>query len=123
MKVRPATAAAAVAVAEAGAVVARQVRTRPLRPSKPRKTTPLRLVTLPRSPVRARVDAVVGVAGGVRKRLPPRTTRRTPSFEFASPAVKMAIARFPVLTDRPGWRPSDSGGAKGGRQVGVVRRS
>jgi hypothetical protein len=118
--VRLARAVAAAVVVEVVAVAVPQAtRQSPAKPSRPRP------MKLPKSVTPPRAHAVGGgdAGGGERSQPPLQTTRRTRLFECASPAVKTPIVKFLGLTDRPGWRPSGSGDAKDGRQVGVARPS
>src|SRR5215207_3657253 len=121
---RLAKAGVAGVAAEVGAVGA-PATTRPCPPrrSRQKKTKPERSAKPPKALLRASADGGVVGDGRARSPLRPRTTRRTPLLEYASPAVKKQTAKSLASTDPPGWRPSASGDAKVGRPVGVARRS
>src|SRR4029453_11103062 len=70
-------------------------RPRPQKRGRQKRTTkPLRSATPPKAPLRASADGGGGVDGGERRGLPLQTTRRTPLFEYANPAVKKPTTKF-----------------------------
>jgi hypothetical protein len=108
--------------------------TRPRRPRRPKvrrprlpspsqgslKRTNQHRATALRPTVRARDDGVGDAADAVRRPAQLPTTPRTRCSEYASHG--QPIPKWSASMGRPGWRPSDSDGAKVVKQAGGVRR-
>jgi hypothetical protein len=84
------------------------------------KRTNQHRATALRPTVRARDDGVGDAADAVRRPAQLPTTPRTRYSEYASHG--QPIPKWSASMGRPGWRPSDSDGAKVVKQAGGARR-